>query len=630
MPRVSPPIVHPRGSRELSPQRLPATGHRRNERGQGRLLGLLLTTLLLPIGPGAPLRPLLVGVVILLGTALLPGLLTRPALRRRHTCGGDTASAARARRGAAVPPTRWPAVPCRTRLGAAGVLVLLGSIGVQTPMPGHGVGAVGPVAAAAPCAGWALAAEFRTGVGRENPNPDGCGNPAVWSFLGGASSAHDPATYSVMGSYRTVDSGISDVESWYGGSPRPSVGKNVTGADQNVGGATWPAGALQAHPGDGRLVVVAWRSPIAGTVAIGGAIARQDPTCGNGVAWSIDRGGTSIASGDPGGGTQRFATGANGGQLSAVAVAQNETLYFVVDPKGDYQCDTMGPDVRIAPAAASAYDQGHDGAGCIGYSAFVADPVNVAEDDVVEQQQDFGVPGLGQSLALVRSYNSGVPDDVGFGVGWTFPYGVAVLPESPTSAVVRNADCRAARYTDAGGAAWTPPPGVDNRLVKNGDGGWTLTTPDQTVYALDATGRLVGQHDRYGNAVALAVRALWYVCIGWWLTGVAISVGYVLALTVIGLPVALMIFNRLGSVLTLRPYAQKMLVTTTGHVTLVRLGNAQQRSFLARTLYFLFIGWWWGAIWLGVAYTLALLIVTLPAGIMMMNRTGAAMTLYRY
>ena len=51
------------------------------------------------------------------------------------------------------------------------------------------------------------------------------------------------------------------------------------------------------------------------------------------------------------------------------------------------------------------------------------------------------------------------------------------------------------------------------------------------------------------------VRVLWYLFIGWWLAGLATLLGYVLALTIIGLPLALMIFNRLGTVLTLRPYA---------------------------------------------------------------------------
>ena len=49
------------------------------------------------------------------------------------------------------------------------------------------------------------------------------------------------------------------------------------------------------------------------------------------------------------------------------------------------------------------------------------------------------------------------------------------------------------------------------------------------------------------------MRTLWFVFIGWWLTGIVNIVAYLIALTVVGLPVAFMIFNRLPTVLTLRP-----------------------------------------------------------------------------
>ena len=50
----------------------------------------------------------------------------------------------------------------------------------------------------------------------------------------------------------------------------------------------------------------------------------------------------------------------------------------------------------------------------------------------------------------------------------------------------------------------------------------------------------------------LLVRTLWFIFIGWWLTGLVNVVAYVIALTIVGLPLAFMIFNRLPTVLTLR------------------------------------------------------------------------------
>ena len=49
-----------------------------------------------------------------------------------------------------------------------------------------------------------------------------------------------------------------------------------------------------------------------------------------------------------------------------------------------------------------------------------------------------------------------------------------------------------------------------------------------------------------------------------------------------------------------------------------------------RALWFVCVGWWLGAIWMGTAYFLCLIIIGLPIGIMMFDRTGGVMTLLRY
>ena len=51
----------------------------------------------------------------------------------------------------------------------------------------------------------------------------------------------------------------------------------------------------------------------------------------------------------------------------------------------------------------------------------------------------------------------------------------------------------------------------------------------------------------------LLVRALWFLFIGWWLSALAIGLAYILCVTIIGLPIAFMIFNQLPLILTLRP-----------------------------------------------------------------------------
>lgn len=44
----------------------------------------------------------------------------------------------------------------------------------------------------------------------------------------------------------------------------------------------------------------------------------------------------------------------------------------------------------------------------------------------------------------------------------------------------------------------------------------------------------------------------------------------------------------------------------------------------------LMVGWWLGAIYMGVAWALCVILITLPIGLWLFNRVGAVMTLLRY
>lgn len=50
------------------------------------------------------------------------------------------------------------------------------------------------------------------------------------------------------------------------------------------------------------------------------------------------------------------------------------------------------------------------------------------------------------------------------------------------------------------------------------------------------------------------VRAVWFLLIGWWLSGIWAGVAYVAALTIIGLPISFWMFDRLPAVTTLFRY----------------------------------------------------------------------------
>jgi uncharacterized membrane protein YccF (DUF307 family) len=127
------------------------------------------------------------------------------------------------------------------------------------------------------------------------------------------------------------------------------------------------------------------------------------------------------------------------------------------------------------------------------------------------------------------------------------------------------------------------------------------------------------------------VRAIWFVLIGWWASGVASALGWLIGLTIIGLPLTFWIFNRIPTVLTLRP--RRVITATTiggdGTVTMVRSTHPSP-ALWKRALYFIFAGWWFSGIWIAVAWILSVLVVTLPLAVMMYNRLPAVTTLHRY
>jgi uncharacterized membrane protein YccF (DUF307 family) len=125
------------------------------------------------------------------------------------------------------------------------------------------------------------------------------------------------------------------------------------------------------------------------------------------------------------------------------------------------------------------------------------------------------------------------------------------------------------------------------------------------------------------------LRVLWYLLIGWWLTGISLAVGYVAGLTIIGLPLAFWIFNRTGTILTLRPRVQTTTTVESDGVTTISSEHRKQRSLLLRAIYFVLIGWWAALIWMIVAYLICLTIIGIPIGIMMLNRLPEIYTLHR-
>lgn len=125
-------------------------------------------------------------------------------------------------------------------------------------------------------------------------------------------------------------------------------------------------------------------------------------------------------------------------------------------------------------------------------------------------------------------------------------------------------------------------------------------------------------------------RALWFVCIGWWLSGLTIIVSYIFLGLIFTIPVGIKLLHQVPKIQTLRDRTREFQTHIVNGQVVIREGTVAQRPFWMRALWFLCIGWWLTAIWLVVAWLLSLPIITLPASIMMIDRAPGILTLQKF
>lgn len=136
--------------------------------------------------------------------------------------------------------------------------------------------------------------------------------------------------------------------------------------------------------------------------------------------------------------------------------------------------------------------------------------------------------------------------------------------------------------------------------------------------------------ERRSGGLPFLLRVLWFIFVGWELTGIWILVAWFLNLTIVGLPLGLWMLDRVPQVLTLRPMKRATIVVQDRRGRLwVESGNVPQRSWLVRLPYFILIGWWLSLIWAGVAWLLCASIIGLPVGIWMLHQLPTVTTLWR-
>jgi len=130
---------------------------------------------------------------------------------------------------------------------------------------------------------------------------------------------------------------------------------------------------------------------------------------------------------------------------------------------------------------------------------------------------------------------------------------------------------------------------------------------------------------------SLVVRAVYFLLIGWWASGIWLGVAWLLNVTIVLMPVGIKMINYVPKVVSLKDRTIEMESHTdaNGDVTVTQRSKPQH-SLLVRGVYVLLVGWWASGIWLSVAWLASVSLVGLPVAIWMYGRLPYVVSLYRY
>ena len=133
---------------------------------------------------------------------------------------------------------------------------------------------------------------------------------------------------------------------------------------------------------------------------------------------------------------------------------------------------------------------------------------------------------------------------------------------------------------------------------------------------------------RTKSGPSMIVRAIWYILIGWWLTGVASAIAWLALITIIGIPLGFYLINRLPTFLTLRPRTREWTQTVEGEMTVLTEHGRPQHAAVVRAVWFIFIGWWLSAFWMLGAWLVSLTVIGIPIALLMYNRAPFVASLF--
>lgn len=121
------------------------------------------------------------------------------------------------------------------------------------------------------------------------------------------------------------------------------------------------------------------------------------------------------------------------------------------------------------------------------------------------------------------------------------------------------------------------------------------------------------------SCLFLILRVVWFVLIGLPFGWVCIQIGWVCMLTIIGIPIGLMIFHRIPTIMTLQVDLEDRYRLQL-EKNQVFYGSPAQLPLVIRLLYFVLVGWWASLLWINIAYFFSVTVIGIPVGFWMFNR----------
>ncbi|MDZ7745704.1 MAG: YccF domain-containing protein [Halobacteriales archaeon] len=136
---------------------------------------------------------------------------------------------------------------------------------------------------------------------------------------------------------------------------------------------------------------------------------------------------------------------------------------------------------------------------------------------------------------------------------------------------------------------------------------------------------------RTSESPSLIVRAVYFLLIGWWASGIWLSVAWFLNLTIVLMPVGIKMINYVPKIVSLkdRTIETESLTDADGNVSISQRSK-EQHSLLLRGVYFFLVGWWASGVWMSLAWVASVSIVGLPVAVWMYSRLPYVVSLYRY